>query len=135
MANAIVSIDLDQLEREIKTLRDELDLKVALRNYILERYKSPISVIPKYYGGGQLEILTPDSALRQIGISDWIVNLLTDMGPRETKEIIEAYSSYLDKPYESVRNNVSNALTRLKDAGRIEQSEGEGRGSVWSVPK
>ncbi len=71
----------------------------------------------------------------KLQISDYIKSILTEGRTHTTTEITEMFADYVDKTPNDVKNNVANALSRLKGVKAIESKTvyGQGRagGSKW----
>lgn len=130
METNIVQIDLSKVDKDIKdienhvlALQQELDL---MRN--LKKYAISIS-IDKSNGlnGHSLPQATKT-------VSVFIIDFLKERGTSYTRDVITAYAEHQGRKYIDVRNNVSNALTRLKQSNKIHSREKiDGRGSELYV--
>lgn len=144
-----VAIDLNKidseiagLELEIEKIKTEIDFRKNLKKYILgqgllfknsqetQATKQPIVHSNSLFNGITITPAQPD-----LGISDFIFKFLEANGKKESRTIIQAYADYTKKSFDEVRNNVSNALSRLKGNNKIdnEYNGGEWRGYGWYI--
>jgi len=79
-----------------------------------------------YYGH-----LKTDIAESNLGISDFIIKELNGRS-KTTKELADEFAKYKGWEFEIARNNISNALARLRDIGKIDRRFRSGeRGADW----
>lgn len=71
-------------------------------------------------------------------LGEFILSHLKKNSKVDTKDIIKAYAVHVHDNPENVRNNVSNALTRLKSDSKVKNKPNPGGrryGSKWSLTK
>lgn len=127
----IIPLDLNRLDADILSIDEKISSLqaqraelVMVRNYITKL--SPIKEQPTFS--------FPSS---DVGISEFILTLL-EQGKLDTVQIAMEYGKSVGKNSEDVRNNVSNALSRLKDKDlirRIPKGQGRKEGSIWELIK
>jgi hypothetical protein len=127
--------DISQLENDIREKQEKLDLLLSIRDYVTNKYKPEMSA-PR----SQLEIAITDSlfnhSVASLEISDFILDYLSRGGEKETKDILMAYASYKRASPDSVRNNIGNALSRLKASGKlVTESAPNIKGSIYKLVK
>jgi len=133
MESTLVTLDISKLdndildiEKEISVLNTKKALKVELREYIKKN---------AIVNGTPQANTHPDNAFdKNMGVSDFIMTYLKYYPASDTKSIITAYAIKKELKYDDVANNVSNALSRIKTAGRIRSEEQEGgrrAGLIW----
>ena len=90
----------------------------------------------EHFNGHPLEVI--DISIHEkeeIGISGFIFRQLGD-GNKTAKELTDAYVKLTGRPYDAARNNISNALARQKDAGKVDRKFPKGeRVADWFLIK
>jgi hypothetical protein len=128
---AIVDREIDELREQIAKLNNELQIRVQLKNYATINSIGTFESNTKLNG---VEKETKENAIKNGGssgvsnfrVSDFILKFLSGREAAESKDIILAYAEDQGKTYSEVRNNVSNALSRLKYGKKIESNNIEG---------
>jgi hypothetical protein len=155
MTSNIIQVDIGPLDSEIKSIEDQiagleaaLKIKRELRQYILEHGVSG-TLSTKENGNGHTgtfvekpfdfgpTLVIPANA----SVSQFIVAYIKNRHKvqpdtvLETSDIVKAYAKHTNKEPVDIRNNVYNALNRLKDVElTAETVEGKGT-SVWRIKK
>lgn len=126
MSENIVQVDVAKIDNEIKDLKsqiehltEQLEMREAMKKYIqtVAVHSNPLE--------GQ-----------SVGISDFIMSHLKLHPHSDTKDVINAYAEIMSVKYGDVSNNISNALSRLKTAGKINnqlKNGGRKAGSTWFI--
>lgn len=122
----IVQIDLMQLTKEIEELQHVLRLKREAHDMVMK-------YIVKANGGQvtnfdqQIDKFLGESPM---SVSEFIVKYVADNEFTDSRAITEAYAESKGQSVLNVRNNVSNAITRLKMSGKLDsRPKAEGKGS------
>jgi hypothetical protein len=131
----IAQIDVASIDQEIKILEQEIsDLQglISLKKHSLEIKME----VKKYIESNSLKannsnknVIIPPGA----GLTEFILAYL-ERGRTDTSLIIKAYADYTKADYNDVANNISNALNRLRGAGKVGSEANEGgrkAGSKW----
>lgn len=137
-----IDSEIASLELEIEKIKTEIDFRKNLKKYILGQ--GLLFTNSQEEKDIKREVINPNSIFSGItvtptqsglGISDFIFKFLEANGKKESRAIIQAYANYTGKPFDEVRNNVSNALSRLKGNNKIdnEYDGGEWRGYGWYI--
>jgi hypothetical protein len=142
----IIPVNIAPLEKEIaeaeaavKEARDKITYwenilaqKQTIRNYIIHQggnkkngsNSTAIGVFAE--PAPKLEIAESD-----IGISGFILRELFK-GDKTTKVLSEEFAKQRSKDYDVARNNISNALSRLRDSGQIDRRFKRGsKAATW----
>ena len=141
------SIDLSKVEEEILAIDEKIaslnrdkEIKIAVKNYILEygiftkdSSKNNFSTQGSFSTHTTINPIVENDGELKIGVSEFILNYLKEQQQAGTSNIINAYSKAKKKGYEVVRNNVSNALSRLKESNKIIVVEKNAFGSVFAL--
>jgi len=137
MTPNIVQIDRGRVDNEIldyKSQIDRLESELDEAKRALEVRQEMIKYIDSITVNGSSKKPESDTTPKQnIGVSDFIMSFI-GIGERDTKEIITAYAEKTNSTYEKVSGNVSNALSRLKTAKKIDnklKAGGRKAGSYW----
>ncbi|MBC9930001.1 hypothetical protein [Chitinophaga qingshengii] len=125
----ILEIDqeLKELALSIKRLENERTEKVRFKEFILanmDKYGKPLDIVPK---------ITMSKGKHDI--SDFVLNYLRKYGNVKVSSLIESYASDTGKDSNLARSNVSNALTRLKGSGKVENEKDDNGKSIWRLKK
>jgi hypothetical protein len=138
-----VEVDIEKIESDIRekealieALIRERDSLVYWRKYALNGHSSGSQGQPTK-GRVKKTVRRKKISKPLTGISEFILTLLKG-GETNTKDIISGWSRQVGIEYNKVSNNVSNALNRLKIAGKIESRESEGgkrAGNIWFLKR
>lgn len=119
----IIQLDLTKIDLEIQRLNKELEDLKSLRTLAVRIAR----------GNGLSSPPTKKDGANRGSPSEFIISYIKT-GSWETKDIIEAYANSVDKKPGDVRNNISNALVRLKYQGRINKSaDTADNGGTWYI--
>jgi len=140
MNDTIYKIDITNLDNEIETLEDSIKeltakkaIKLELKEYIIK------NAVPLNGGSNGLFIKNGkenEDLYKKVygGVSDFILSYLRSNPGADSKSIINAYAKNTNQKYEDISNNISNALSRLKTAFKIngeEKAGGRKAGFKW----
>ena len=131
METNIIQVDLAEIDRDILEAQKRLDILMSAKKYAQSKNIAIKSVV-----SSNIQIVTPHN--NNMGVSDFIMSLLTNNDKTDTRVIIQSYADHTHKKYDEVRGNVSNALSRLKKAKQIKnevKSGGRKAGSLWILIK
>lgn len=133
MAENIVQIDLAKIDSDILAIESEISaleakkaLKLGVKEFLIN------NALPK--NGHTVTTTLIATTAQYGGISDFIVNFLASNPGVDTRAVITAYAAHTGKQYDDVSNNISNALSRLKDnkiRGEEKQTGGRKAGLNW----
>lgn len=129
MTPNIVQVDRGKIDNEILDLKSQ----IADLNEALEVRLNIIKYIDSITVNGSQKKTEADTSTRNVGVSDFIISFLQG-GEKDTKEIITGYAERIGSTYNNVSGNVSNALSRLKTAEKINnklKAGGRKAGSNW----
>jgi hypothetical protein len=140
MANNIIQIDISKIDPEVQEIEKKIsELHVQIDELMDQiEFKKRLKKYALNLNGNSMPLTKEINSERAIkGISEFIINFLLNNGKSASKTINSAYADHLGKHAEEVRNNISNALSRLKDSGRIgsEGNGGKGGGHRWFAKK
>ena len=129
MPQQLIKVDLAVLDTEIADIKHQLQKRVELREF-LAAYGEPI--VPQIKIDHETFDIGYGPTKPNLQISEFILELLKDGERRTAKEVGEAYALYVGKNAEDIKNNIANALSRLKDGGKLESEIGDGeRAAKW----
>jgi hypothetical protein len=135
MNSTIVSVDMSKIDREIQDYEKQItELQSAME--VLKTLKK--YVLSPGVNAATDPAIKHTTEIAATGISEFIIAYLRIHGKSSAKDIALAYSVHVRRKYEEVRNNVSNALARLKVLTKIDSEEsGIGRkgGHLWYIKK
>ena len=125
MTENIIQVDLSKIDSEILSIESEISALEAKKAKKLDVKDFLINnALPK--NGHTVAATVIATAAQYGGISDFIVNFLGNNPGVDTRAVITAYASHTGKSYDDISNNISNALSRLKDTKirGVEKPEG-----------
>ena len=135
MTENIVQIDLAKIDIEISAIENEIaeleakkSLKIGVKDFLLK------NAISKNGGTKTITQSIINGSVQYGGISEFIVKFLEGHPGADTRAVITAYATHMGKKYDDVSNNISNALSRLKDSkirGEEKDSGGRKAGLNW----
>ncbi len=124
MQQNIIPVDLDKIDIAIRETALHLEMLSTMKKYILSMAnQNSTPVAPK-----------KDKEGKKMKISEFLLYFLGEHGKSDAKVITQAYADYINSSYEDESGNVSNALSRLKTAGKIGNEErpgGKKAGYLW----
>jgi hypothetical protein len=119
--NKTIQVDISKLDSEIEQLQsqiDELQAKVKLR----QQFKDYL--VSNYVGGSEESsevVVNPSKSLNTIPttISEFITAFVAKNEGATGRQVAEGYADAIQAEYHDIRNNVFNALSRLKSAHKL----------------
>lgn len=133
MTTTIIRIDISKIdeeivehEKQIAKLQADIEFKKNLKNYAISNGIANVNIRSK----------ANSNDAPADGISYFITSYLKANGKSDTTDIRKAYADSVSKKSDDVKNNVANALSRLKIAGKVNNElngKGKKAGSKWHL--
>ncbi|MES2776348.1 MAG: hypothetical protein V4722_19385 [Bacteroidota bacterium] len=132
MDSNILQVDISKIDKEM----EEISSKIAIHQERLAKLTEFRSYINAIVCSGPTDTEVKPIVEQGVnsGVSDFILSMLANGRKCHTKDIIQSYANYVGQGYDKVSGNVSNALSRIKTAGKIDNQVSEGgrkQGSLW----
>lgn len=130
----IIPVNLAEIDKELFEISDKLkpllDRKTQLLN--VRDYVASLGTLQNFEAPHIVKEKPTDNALE---ISDFLLLALKN-APLDNGQLNKLYAAHINQPISSVKNNVSNALTRLKKLGLITREikgNGPKSGSICTI--
>lgn len=164
MTNNIVEIDLNKLDAEIAALQLQIELLTNTKRYAqsigIKAQAAPVAkktagrkpgakkaapaakVAPKKAAPKKAgrkakkteKVVKQPKSKGALGVTDFITAFLKGNDRADANAIIKAYATYTGKTEKQITSNVSNALSRLKSANKVNnaaKADGKKKGTEW----